>query len=176
MKDITDLLELESSGDVHKMNVTFEEVADAPVLQGRKAPQYVRQQELPMHRAAIELSSKGYTSREIARQLDVSPTTIQDILRQPQYQQEIANSIRRVQGVDEEVVLLVKQEVLQSIKTFIEIRDNPDARDADRLTAGEKILERRYGKANQPINQGSTVDLATLEIAEIASQLPPSHN
>ena len=59
---------------------------------------------------------------------------------------------------------------------MVEIRDNPNTPDATRLAAADKILERRYGKANQPINQGSTVDLATLDIAEIASQLPPANN
>ena len=73
------------------------EVADAPLLQNRKAPQYIRQQELPNHRVIIELSAKGYTAREIAKLVDQSPTQVQDILRQPQYQQNIANTIRRVQ-------------------------------------------------------------------------------
>ena len=174
---------LAEDGGVQNMNKTsgpaagiLVEVADAPLLQNRKAPQYIRQQELPNHRVIIELSAKGYTAREIAKLVDQSPTQVQDILRQPQYQQNIANTIRRVQGVDEEIVMLIKEEVVNSVKTMVEIRDNPNTPDATRLAAADKILERRYGKANQPINQGSTVDLATLDIAEIASQLPPANN
>lgn len=155
-----------------KGKVVVEELPDAPLLANRKPPKYCRQQERPEHRAIIELAARGFDTKEISKAIGRCPDTVQDILRQPMLQQTLVNEVRRIHGTDEEVAELIKEEVLKSFQVYREIRDNPKARDADRIAAAEKFVERRYGKANQPINRGTDVDLNALSDADLAKMCP----
>lgn len=164
----------ESNGNAHNLGKTgmMEEVEEEPPkLNLRKDPQYVRQQELPWHRIALEKAAKGYTAREIAEALGCSPTAVQDILRQPQYQQTQVNLIRRETDKDQEVLEIIKNNVVTAVKTLKEIMVDEKQSAAYRISAAKELLDRRYGKPNQPINRNTDVDLSQLSDADLIKAL-----
>lgn len=155
------------------------EVADAGVdavgaglpLINRKPPQYVRQQELPWHRVALERAALGYTAREIAEQLGCSPTAVQDILRQPAYQRLQTAMIEKQLTQDQKVVDKIREKVTVAVDTLAEIVEDKKAKNADRINAARELLNRRYGMPNQPINRNTDVDLNKLSDRELAAML-----
>jgi len=138
-----------------------------PLLYNRKPPQYVRQQELPWHRIALEKAAKGFTAREIADELGCSPTAVQDILRQPQYQQTQTELIKREADEDREVYEVIKTNVVSAVKTLKDIMNDKNQSAAYRIAACKELLDRRYGKPNQPMNRNTDVDLSQLSDAEL---------
>lgn len=143
-----------------------------PLLHGRKAPQLVRQQELPKHRAiALDIGKGMYTHKEIAAMHNVTATTVNDISKQPALQQFIAKELRRNSGVDEEVVELIKSNVVSAVRTLEGVMKDETQQAKDRIAAAKAIIERRYGLPNQPINRGTDVDLNSLPDSELVKLL-----
>lgn len=142
-----------------------------PPLYNRKPPQYVRQQEMPWHRIALELAAKGFTAREIAAQLGCSDVAVQDILKQPQYQQTQVMLIRDEVNQDRRVVDTIKNSVHEAVCTLAEIMSDKKAKPADRIAASRELLNRRYGMPNQPINRNTDVDLSKLSDSDLAAML-----
>ncbi len=164
------------SSPIQKMNGTTGN-GNAPELANRKAPYYHNQQERPAHRVMLEYAAKGYSVKEIAEMTGYTPVCINNVLRQPHSQQTLVNEIRRIHGEDEEVVSIIKDNVVASCRLYEKILNGGELADSieDRklqMETAERFMNRRYGKPNQPINRGTEVDLNTLSIAEIAAQLP----
>lgn len=148
------------------------EVPNAPPLANQLPPLYFNQKEKPRHRVALELAAKGKTPKEIAEQLGCAMQSVSNWLRQPHVQQTLVNEIRAVQTEDEKVVEVIRANVVDAVKTLAGIMGDTAARDSDRIAAAEKLLERRYGKANQPINRNTDVDLNNLSDEELVAMLP----
>ncbi len=142
-----------------------------PPLFNRATPQVIRQREKPSHRAMVELAAKGWTPNEISRQLGMTATTVQQILNQPYAASNLANEIHENFGTDHQVVELIKESVVEAVTVARDIMRDEGARKADRLAAANLLLERRYGKANQPINRGTEVDLNNLPDTELAKMI-----
>lgn len=151
-----------------------EMVGDAPALANRKAPYYHVQQEKPHHRVFLELAAKGYTVKEIAEMTGFTPVCVNNILRQPHTQQFLVNEIRDIYSVDEEVVTVIKDNAVAAVTTLAGIVRDAQAKGSDRIAAANALLDRRYGKPNQPINRGTDVDLSKLSDDELAAMLPTS--
>lgn len=150
---------------------------NASPLANRKAPYYQVQKEAPAHRVMLEYAAKGYTVKEIAELTGRTPVCVNNILRQPHSQQTLVNEIRRIHGEDEEVVEIIKNNVVAACRLNEKILNGGELADSieDRklqIEVAERFMNRRYGKPNTPINRGTDVDLNTLSIAEIASLLP----
>lgn len=128
---------------------------------------HVRKKELPHQRQIIELVAKGYTHAEIAKIVGVNQLTVHRTVAQPGAQQVLAEEIHRQVSEDEKVVEVIKENVLVAVKTLAEIVKDTKARGSDRIAAANVLLERRYGKANQPINRGTDVDLNSLPDSEL---------
>ena len=143
-----------------------------PALWKRKAPQYERQQEQEWHRHVIHLSARGFQSNEIAQIIGRSPTTVQDILRQPYYKDEVIREIRRVASEDEQVVTIVKENVAKAVTVLATIMEDTQSPKRDRIAAANAILDRRYGKPNQPLARDTGIDLDKLTDADLAKMLP----
>lgn len=158
----------ESSGETHATHAT----AMPSPLWNRKEAKYIRQQELPWHRTCLEMAANGYTAEEIAARLGCTPPTVQEVLRQPQYQQTQVNLIRRAADQDHEVCELIKANVKLAVKTLASVMSDEKARNGDRISAARELLDRRYGKPNQPMNRGTDVDLNNLSDKELAAMLP----
>jgi len=147
-------------------------IGDAPALANRKAPFYHVQQEKPHHRVFLELSAKGYTVKEIAEMTGFTAVCVNNILRQPHTQQFLVNEIRDIYSVDEEVVTVIKNNAVAAVETLATIVKDEKAKGSDRIAAANALLDRRYGKPNQPINRGTDVDLNKLSDEELAAMLP----
>lgn len=150
------------------LNPTEEETIP---LRNRGEAAYVRQQELPHHRVFAELSAKGYSSKEIATMTGFSPVCVQDILRQPGQDSFLAKEIKRNFGTDQEVVEVIKGAVVDSVKMLAGVVNDTKAKGSDRIAAAKELLDRRYGKCNQPINRGTEIDLNSLPDSELVKML-----
>lgn len=147
---------------------------DAPLLFNTAKPETVhtRQKELPKQRVALELAAKGYTAAEIGRMIGYHPATVSDLLRQDHVVQTLVNRIREVQGEDDEVVEFIKSNVVKAVETLAEVMVNPKAKGSERIAAAEALLNRRYGKPNQPVNRNTDIDLNKMSDADLAAMLP----
>ncbi len=148
-----------------------EVVGDAPTLANRKAPYYHVQQEKPHHRVFLELAAKGYTVKEIGEMTGFTPVCVNNILRQPHTQQFLVNEIRDIYSVDEEVVTVIKDNIVDIVKGLVNVAKS-GVNESARIAAANSLLDRRYGKPNQPINRGTDVDLNKLSDEELAAMLP----
>ena len=147
-------------------------LGDAAPLKNRKDPYYEVKHERTHHRVFLELAAKGYTVKEIAEQTGFSPVCVNNVLRQQHSQQLLVNEIRDIHSVDEQVVTVIKENAVFAVQTLANIVKNEDAKGSDRIAAANALLDRRYGKPNQPINRGTDVDLIKLTDAELAAMLP----
>lgn len=156
------------------MSDIFEELVaiPAPPLANRKQPYYERQQEQPWHRVAIELTAQGYTPEEVAHRLQKHVVTVRDVLKQPMLQQTIVDTIHKVANKDQEVVELIRENVVEAVNALAEIVVDKSAKNSDRITAANSLLDRRYGKPNQPMSISNNIDLDTLSDAELAKLIP----
>jgi len=73
---------------------------------------------------------------------------------------------------DQRVAKIIKDNVADAVQTLADITKDKDAKKSDRIAAAEALLNRRYGRPNQPVNKNDGVDLNTLSIAEVAAELP----
>lgn len=146
---------------------TVTEVEEPPLLQNRKAPYYENKQERPNHRLMIELHAKGYNIKEISEMTGYSAVCVNNIVRQPNLQRALVSEIRKTVSADEEVVEIIRQNVVKSIQVYEAVLDDPKADVKLKMEAAERLLNRRYGKPNQPINRGSDVDLNELPDSEL---------
>jgi hypothetical protein len=151
--------------EIQKVNSTFLK----PLINRSelRQPQYVRQVENHTHRAMVEMAAKGHTAKEIAAATGKTTACVNQILLQPHLQETLVNGIHENFGTDREVVEVIKDSVVKAITFLSETIDNTKALTRDRIAAANMVLERRYGKANQPINQPGSVNLNKLPDEEL---------
>jgi len=169
-------------GPIQKMNQTAEaaqlstavmrEVPPPPPLHGQTIPPVINKRETPAHRVMLELSAQGFMNKEIAQMLGRTSVNVNNVLRQPALQHTLVEECRRQAEADQRVVEIIKLNVAAATQVLVDIARDDKAKNSDRIAAVNALLDRRYGKPNQPINRNSEVDLATLTIGEIAKQLP----
>lgn len=184
MKDIRELLsEIETDQPTAVGKIVERE--DAPLLVNRTpskhgVPQYESgvynvKQESPRQRLVVELAAAGKNNKEIAELTGYHPMTVGALLRQPQTQQVLVNEIRaRVDRIDQEVVEVIKEGCLVSAHRLLKIVKDDKAKGSDHIAAAKEFWERRYGKANQPINRGTDVDLNHCSDADLARMIQPT--
>jgi membrane-associated HD superfamily phosphohydrolase len=144
---------------------------DSPLLANRKEPQRVNQQERPNHRVFLELAAKGYDVKEIAAQTGYTPACINNALRQPHLQQTLVDAIHKFANEDEKVVELIKDNVARAVNVLVGIMHDKEAHNRDRISAAMALLDRRYGKPNQPLNRNTDVDLNSVSDKELLEKL-----
>lgn len=109
----------------------------------------VYKEEKPWHRTVANMRLTGMSIREIAVRCGFTSVTISRVLRLPWVLDYMKQSSRN-SGVDE-VHELLKLQAVDSINTLIEVRDDPEALNRDRITAAINFIDRVYGKPNQPL-------------------------
>ncbi len=131
---------------------------------GQRDPHYTIKREKFEHRVIAMLKVAGNTNKEIAEQTGFSPVAISNILRQPWIQdlmrQEQARSCRTV------VQEVLEAAALPSVEKLIEVRDKAPSMDVQRKAAND-LLDRIYGRPNQPISHTQAVDPSSLTDEEI---------
>ena len=179
MSDYVELMELVepdksagSPGDTRSATAGNGKSNGAAPLANAKAPYYQNQRERYTHRIMLEKAAQGYTVKEIAEQTGFTTVAVNNILRQPYIQQTLVDEIQRIHGVDEEVVEIIKRNVVKAAKLYESVLNDPTADRKDRMEAAERFFNRRYGKPTQPMSQGSVVDLNNLSDEELAALLP----
>ena len=105
--------------------------------------------EAPHHRRFLDLQLQGYNVHEIAAITGFSISCITVALRQPWARQHFINASKKT--VTEQIKEVLEKEALPSIKLLVKVRDDANARNADRLSASQQLLDRFLGKAAQPI-------------------------
>ena len=118
-------------------------------LHNARAPHYEIKHEKYEHRAIIYLKGQGHSNIEISRITGMSPVAVSNILRQPWAQEELL-SIMREQGRDG-IFNLIQGAALDAVNRLVIEMDNEKARPAERISAARELLDRRFGRAAQPI-------------------------
>lgn len=103
------------------------------------------QTERPWHRAAMYMMLAGQSHVTIAAALEKTPVMVSIVSRQPWFQQQIAELARDSGG--DEITTLLKGEAKNCLLTLLEVRDDPNAKNADRITSCKDLLDRHLGKA-----------------------------
>jgi hypothetical protein len=135
----------------------------SPLYNGRQ-PHYPIMHERLEHRVICHDKALGLSNKEIAERRGMSAVAISNILRQPWAQRMVLEIVHENGG--DAVKQLLKSEALNSLDRLIVERDNPEARPSERIVAADKILDRLYGKPNQPIEHRAT-NLDTMSDEEL---------
>lgn len=139
-------------------------------LLGSRPPTRVIETEQPWHRTAAHLIAAGYTQAEVARTLERSSVTVSNLLRQPWFQAHVTELMHR-NGRD--IMEAFRAEAFNSMVTLVEIRDNVDAKNADRRACAVEILDRGYGKSLQRVEDvtGARSENIADETARLAREI-----
>lgn len=100
--------------------------------------------ESPRHRLILWMTANGQSPQQIADALGITRQTVYTTRKQPWFR-EMFVRITASMGKDAATQLL-KGEVLPSLQTLVEVRDNPLAKDSDRRAAADSLLDRYLGK------------------------------
>jgi hypothetical protein len=132
-------------------------------------PQYELQSERPIHREMCHMAMRGYTNTEIAREYGVSAPMVGYVLLQPWAKKYMSENMHR-HGM-EKVETLLKGAVADAVERLITEMDNDKARPAERISAAEKIIERVYGRAAQPLIHVSSAPAKEMSDAELDQEI-----
>lgn len=172
METTSELNTLLDGGQFQEMKLT-ERAKPLRQADTRNEVYCTQENERPVHRLMAQYAARGYNTKEIAELTDYTEVAVSHILRKPAAHQAIADEVQRFVSEDTKVLNLIKANVVASVETLAEIvrNDNGKERAADRIHAAEVLLDRRYGKANQRINDGSSTNLNDVEDGELARLL-----
>jgi lambda repressor-like predicted transcriptional regulator len=123
--------------------------------------------EQPHHRIIILLKAQGFSNREIAKQMEMDPVTISQVLRQPWARERLLKILEEKGG--SAVESFIKGEAINSLQTLVEVRDDPMSGAPARVSASNSLLDRYLGKAVQRTENLSVS--AETSLAELDSRL-----
>lgn len=137
-------------------------------LHGTRMPHYALKREKFEHRMVIFLKAQGLSNKEIAEKTGYTPVSVSNIVRQPWAQQRILEEMNSA-GRDQ-VQTMLQGAAVDAVQRLISEMDNPEARASERIQAADKLLDRLYGKPNQPITQRTDLqNLSDDDLAKIVS-------
>lgn len=148
---------------ISSMNAAIEEVtAEAQdeermlsvVLTNKGLPDLIPYREEPWHRHAALCYAMGMTPKEIAKQCDMSLGAVYKLIRRREWQANVT-AIIEAQGFGD-IMHNFRGEVIASLATIVEIRDDEKAPKAVRRQCAMDIIERCMGKAKQTIEHSQT--------------------
>lgn len=100
--------------------------------------------ESPRHRLILWMTANGHSPQQIADALGITKQTVYTVRKQPWFR-EMFVRITSDLGKDS-VTQFLKSEVMPSLETLREIRDDPNAKTSDRRGAATDLLDRYLGK------------------------------
>lgn len=132
------------------------------------APGYLLKRERPEHRVIIYLKCQGLTYREIARKVGWTGAGVSNVCRQPWAQKIILSEITKA-GRDQ-VEAILNTEDVNSLMKLVELRDDPNVVAETQRKCATDILDRKYGRPNQPIThvEGDVRSMSDAELLAIA--------
>ena len=139
-------------------------------LNNPRDPYYHIQHEKGVHRVIAYMHIRGDTNKEIAEAVGRSAVCISNVLRQPHMQVLIAEEVKKLGTQAVHVVL--KGEALRTVQRLIAERDNfQQGSSQSRIAAANALLDRTFGKPNQPITHHDGKGLDDLTDEEIKQRL-----
>lgn len=137
-------------------------------------PQYVLKREKLQHRAVIMLKARALSNREVAEALGMTAVAVGYIVNQPWAQEQVLAEIE--QAGRDEVQTLLQGAASDSVIRLINERDNDKAKPSERIAAANSLLDRLFGKPNQPISMGAVNmnEMSDQQLAAIANTQPTS--
>lgn len=140
-------------------------------LHNRKRGGVVLQQEQLHHRIFALLKAQGHDCREIAELTGYTATTVQYTLAQPWMEALILKEVMRIGRT--KIAAVLDAEVLPSVKKLIDVRDSEKASPDVQRKAANDLLDRVFGKPNQPISrtEDTAKDARLMSDAEIAEEI-----
>lgn len=130
-----------------------------------RPPQWNVARERAEHRIAVLLKLQGFTIREIASQLEMTPIAVSNALRQQWARDYMLETLERTGG--KRVERLLAGEVINNIETLIEVRDSAP-RPSDRASAANSLLDRYLGKPKERVEID---ERPATSLAEVDAQL-----
>lgn len=118
-------------------------------LSNDKPPNLTILHERPEHRIMVYLKGQGLSNKEIADRCGYGYQWVCQIVRQPWFRKAFLAEVKAAGAPAVETFL--KGEVLNSIVTLVEIRDDTKAKEATRVAAANAILDRALGRPMQHI-------------------------
>jgi hypothetical protein len=142
-----------------KDNELFNEVDLPPSWYRYKSEKYE-------HRLIAYMKVRGMNGVQIAEELGISKITVYTVLKQPWVRELILSSLKDAgrDGIQE----LLHGTAIDNFQFLIDVRDNDKAQTRDRIAAANALLDRTYGKPNQPVTHREEVDLTKLSDEELA--------
>jgi hypothetical protein len=138
-----------------------------PLFNGRE-PAYVLKAERPEHRIIIMLKAAGRTNVEIAEATGTTPVHVAHIVKQPWAVEQI---LKEIENAGREPVIEVLQgAAVEAAQTLVEVMREAENKETKRKAAND-ILDRKLGKANQPITVSQNADPSTMTLEEIRQRL-----
>jgi hypothetical protein len=122
--------------------------AIAPLQGNRLEPMYHVKSEKYEHRIVAFHKAAGMTDKEVAEATGLHPVTIGYLKKQPWFEQLVLEEIHRK---GQEALDYLSQHSLKAAQRLVEISENA-ANEETRRKANNDILDRRYGKPNQPMS------------------------
>ncbi len=136
-----------------------------------RGPNLAIQTEKVEHRVIMYLRAQGKSMREIANVTGYTYIWVTQVCRQPWFKKRLLETISA--AGEDGVSAFVKGEILPSLVALSEIRDDPEAKNSDRIAAVNSILNRGLGMPTQHIKteKVESADALTQEMADIERQL-----
>jgi hypothetical protein len=141
-------------------------------LFGDRPPNLGIKTERPEHRLIVYLKASGMTNKEIADKTGYGYQWVCQIVRQPWFRQRFIEECE-ASGRDS-IKSFLEGEVIPSLETLVEIRDNIEAKEASRVAASNSLLDRFLGKPMQKVETESTskgLDDARKTVDELEAQV-----
>lgn len=124
--------------------------------------------ESPRHRLILWMTAQGHSPQQIADALGITRQTVYIVRKQPWFREMFVRLTADI-GRDS-VTTLLKTEVLPSLQTLIEIRDDPSVRPADRRGAADSLLDRFLGKPVAKTSEGTAPSDLPTEVSQLANE------
>ena len=157
-------------GDVAEcvLGINTDSAAQPRTMFNARQPAYELKAERPEHRAIIMLKAAAMTNVEIAQTLGISPVTVAYVVKQPWAQKQILCEIESAGR--EPVIQLLQTAAYDAAKRLVDIATSAENLETKRK-ANNDILDRVFGKPNQPVTTTSIGDPTKLSEDAIDQRL-----
>jgi hypothetical protein len=137
----------------------FNEVEWPAAISSRKHEKY-------QDRLIAYLHASGMNGRAIAAKLGISASTVYITLALPWVKEAVKQTLQ--EGGRDAVKEVLQTSAFDTVMFLIDVRNDDKAQTRDRITASKELLDRTYGKPNQPITHREESDLTKLSDEELA--------
>lgn len=171
MQDIRELIEIEGEcGSNLEQNQGGRALSTPPPLKGTRQPYYLNQTEKAYHRTVAFLVAEGLTDVEIAEQVNKSVVTIANLRKQTYIEQQVLALIHGRGDAAIDKLHRAAEEAADALIDNLRQAQGKESLEVVRRTAND-ILDRKYGKPNQPTTTTIKKQVEEMTIADIDQRI-----